>query len=250
MTELAIKELPWDSQFFGFRVGRVDAPGPPIYLPSLLKAAAAQGMRLLYLRVANHKKAGTAPACRNLEQYHIVDNVTLKCSTRRPAPSNDLPGHYTLSRYTDANPDASVVELAIQAGWSSRFKLDPRVGEAAYHRMYRTWIQRSCQGELADAVYSIRDPGGSHVAILTLTTEGKSCSIGLLAVSQAHRGRGLGKSLIRQSHRFADSCGATRISVVTQTKNSAALHLYRSAGFEPRETYAWHHIWVDRHERT
>ncbi|AFY99611.1 GNAT family N-acetyltransferase [Calothrix sp. PCC 6303] len=52
-----------------------------------------------------------------------------------------------------------------------------------------------------------------------------------LFVEEAHRKKGVAKSLIRAAENFARKTGAIRIILATQTSNTAAQSLYESLGY-------------------
>ena len=52
-----------------------------------------------------------------------------------------------------------------------------------------------------------------------------------LCVAEAHRGRGLGASLLEQLLEFAASSGAEDIFLEVRPSNASALHLYKKHGF-------------------
>ena len=56
-----------------------------------------------------------------------------------------------------------------------------------------------------------------------------------LYVSPSHRGQGAGAALVGAARDAARAAGATRLSLVTEPDNRAALGLYRRLGFRPVE---------------
>jgi ribosomal protein S18 acetylase RimI-like enzyme len=52
-----------------------------------------------------------------------------------------------------------------------------------------------------------------------------------LFVEEAHRKKGVAKSLISAAENFARKTGAVRIILATQTSNTAAQSLYESLGY-------------------
>ncbi len=53
-----------------------------------------------------------------------------------------------------------------------------------------------------------------------------------LGVDAAHRGRGIGRSLLRRAVQWASTAKAHRMQLTVITANAAAISLYRHAGFE------------------
>lgn len=53
-----------------------------------------------------------------------------------------------------------------------------------------------------------------------------------LAVAESHRGRGLGRRLLDEVMDQAREAGVEKLYLEVRESNAAAIHLYRSAGFE------------------
>ena len=67
--------------------------------------------------------------------------------------------------------------------------------------------------------------------------------IGLLAVSEPHRGRGIGGALLSESFDYFKNNGVNRLKVVTQADNQSGLNLYLKMGFKKKNLAYWYHIW-------
>jgi ribosomal protein S18 acetylase RimI-like enzyme len=69
--------------------------------------------------------------------------------------------------------------------------------------------------------------------------------IGLVAVDERARGRGVGRELVAAVLSDLRARGLSRASVVTQGMNVGAQRLYQSLGFRTRQLQTWHHLWLD-----
>ena len=86
-------------------------------------------------------------------------------------------------------------------------------------------------------------PDESYVGMLTLgyrTTLTRTVAhIDHVVVDPAHRRRGLGAQLVRAAMAVARAAGASRVDLTSSTSREAAQGLYRSLGFNRRETVNW-----------
>jgi GNAT superfamily N-acetyltransferase len=57
--------------------------------------------------------------------------------------------------------------------------------------------------------------------------------LNVAAVSQAHRGRGIGRHLVSEVERWARGLGCTEVRLNVWAANVRALELYRELGYEP-----------------
>jgi ribosomal protein S18 acetylase RimI-like enzyme len=88
-----------------------------------------------------------------------------------------------------------------------------------------------------NVVFAVRDEVGELMGFCWLVLfdpgTGLEGEVAELYVAEAHRGRGIGRMLVRQATRLFAERGVTLAYVWTRPDNEAAVRLYRSAGFEP-----------------
>ena len=129
--------------------------------------------------------------------------------------------------------------------------MDVRVNDptdlAAFTRLNLAWIDRYFQVEASDR--KVLDQPARIIAdggfVLTLVDEGevvgccallrngeRSFELAKMAVDPAVQGRGLGDRLMLAAVAQARSAGADRLDLLTSSKLTVALALYRKHGFE------------------
>ncbi|UZD23951.1 GNAT family N-acetyltransferase [Algoriphagus halophytocola] len=126
--------------------------------------------------------------------------------------------------------------LALQSGVYSRFKVDARLYSDEFQNLYMNWIDKALKNDMVLTNHE-------YTALLTLSRGKMEASIGLLAVEESARGRGLGKILIKAAESRAYSFGAKRLRVTTQKQNEVACHLYSSLGYELTDQMNIYHFW-------
>jgi putative acetyltransferase len=102
----------------------------------------------------------------------------------------------------------------------------------------------STDADLADLESSYLRPGGSFEVVVDASglvvgtvglfplDEGR-CELRKMYVALSHRGRGLGRRLVRVALDRARELGFRRIELETASRLEAAIHLYESSGFRP-----------------
>jgi GNAT superfamily N-acetyltransferase len=235
--------LPWDSAHFGFPVARIDRGGGGRNdLAAVLGRARDDGVELVY--VFADPDEVVAPAI--LDRFagrHVDERVTLAVDLGAQEAAPDSADFATQSA-PRREPTPALTELAIEAGTCSRFAVDPRIPAGAFRRLYEVWIRRSCLGEAADAVLVTTRPGGDEpLGLATLSIDGDAASVGLVAVAQAARGRGVGSLTMRRAHDWLRARGVRTATVATQGDNGPALRLYRACGYEEVGRKAIYHFW-------
>jgi len=282
---MKLTPLPWDSEFFGFPVVRLDLGAGDAADPALRECLAASPARVVYLFAEDLDDAGRAalaalgavPAARKLTFARPLGGI-----------NPDFPDAV---RPWTGPPSPELEQLAWASGQHSRFRLDPGFAPH-YRRLYRQWLQNSLSGEIADAVLVARatgQPGADGVvgraartegvgapfaagtpgsgtaagpdgrrsgpeaaredwpaiALVTLQATADCGVIGLLAVAGTHRGQGLGAKLLRAAAAWSAARGLGAVRVATQARNEAACRLYRQNGFHLAAAVDVFHLWRD-----
>jgi dTDP-4-amino-4,6-dideoxy-D-galactose acyltransferase len=233
--------LPWDSEFFGIRIARLNCSR----LTSAAAAAAearciAEKINCLYFLAVSDDPSTVSVA--EDHGYRFMDvRVTLSAelTSALPPVAPSGPASVRLCRQDD------IPALRALAGVShreSRFYADPRFADAACDRLYETWIEKSCCG-YADAVF-VADLGGGAAGYAT-AHKGKpgEGSLGLIAVNPEAQGMGLGRKLTAAVLDWGREHGLSLIHVVTQGRNCRAQRMYGRCGFLPDTLQLWYHRW-------
>lgn len=231
-----VEHLQWDSELMGFRVGRLEAGlVDPADLPGCLDGIPGSGFRLVYAPVAWDDLARRQVL--ESRGARLVDRKTtfLKADL---GPEAAWPVGIAASAATDPSP--GLIALALASGHLSRFRVDPGIPEGVFEQLYGTWIRRSLDHDLADAVLVAAGEAG----LVTLRLEGDQAVIGLIAVAADQRGKGLGRSLIQASFAWGRDRGASSLRVVTQGLNRGACALYLASGCRVVQEDAYYHVWV------
>ena len=240
MTDALCRVLDWDSRFFGCRIARVTVP----YLTaescaSILAWCKAHGVECLYFLAAPDDAETSLLA--QAHDFQLVDvRLDFDCHLTagrtpqrkpniRPATERDLP---------------RLRAIASTSHQATRFYFDGRFRREQCDELYRTWIERSCDG-FADAVLVAASECEVSGYITMHLDAGTRARIGLVGVAEASRGRGFGRQLLDAALDWCDSHGRTCISVATQARNVPGVRLYEQAGFQVARVGLWYHRWFD-----
>lgn len=239
-----LRYLDWDSEFFGLQVNEISPKCSLTQLPRTISEAASRGCTVAYWKPPSLQLVGPIWLVNSRVLDQIVFSKDLSQAAATTFQYLGCP-NFTISRLRESTADDDVFGLALQAGWNSRFRVDPRFGNDSFRRLYRRWIDQSCSSVASDAVFVVRDQAGSSPAMVSLSITGNECRIALIAVSPEFRRQGLGRLMMQQSERFAMSRGCDRLIVTTQTNNLAAIKLYKDLGFHESSRVSIFHFWID-----
>ena len=233
--------LPWDTEFFGVRVGRI--------LDERLTATAAreadrwveaEGIECLTFLADPSDRETVAVA--EAAGFRLTDvRVTLDRALPplEPAP----PGGAPEIRPATADDVRALKAIARVGHTETRFYFDGHFPAERCALLYETWIERSVGGwaELVLTADVAGRPAGYVTGHLDGPGEGR---IGILGVAEEARGRGLAAALIRSSLDWFAGRGVRHVSVSTQGRNVAAQRTYQKAGFRTAATRLWYHRWA------
>jgi dTDP-4-amino-4,6-dideoxy-D-galactose acyltransferase len=238
--------LTWDSEFWGFPVGRFDGSVlDSEKLESVLEWCAGNQIRCLYF-AADGTDAETLQRTHGAG-FQFVDvrvdleltgsNLPVKCGTNPEV------------RRVVREEVQAIQKIARQAHHETRFFKDLNFDRSKCEELYARWIHRDFEsGNILGYFPNKRQDAGGYI---TLAMESPGCArIGLIAVEKTLRGQGAGSQLLDAALRTAVEMGAKKIRVATQGTNVPALKLYEKAGFRVRDVKIWFHRWFPARELT
>lgn len=233
-----IETLKWDSEFYGFSIGRIEI-NDIIDYDKLCQVINSSEHALLYLFDKGRKL--DLPQLQNKTQrtVKLMDSkVIFRKETGGLVEESNLKA---IRQVKVCTPE--LVELAYKSGAYSRFRLDDKLPIDKFKEMYKLWIKQSILGTMADAVF------GSYISneltgFVTIKINGKNGTIGLVAVDERFRGKGYGSMLMSAVDVFSIKKGLSNIKVATQLENIAACKFYESNGYNTESVEDIYHIWL------
>jgi dTDP-4-amino-4,6-dideoxy-D-galactose acyltransferase len=227
--------LPWDTEFWGARIGRVAGGGMTAARAEEVDAWAREnGVRCLYF-LADGEDTGAAHAAENAG-YRLMDVRTELARAASPEPAEGV-------RPFRPSDLEALRAIARESHRQTRFYADPGFPDERCDDLYDVWITRSTEG-WADAVLVAESAGrpAGYVSCHADEDEGNG-SIGLIAVAEWARGAGLGATLVRAAVDWCADRALGEIRVVTQGRSVPALRLYERCGFTAASVGLWFHKW-------
>ncbi|MEM7262486.1 MAG: GNAT family N-acetyltransferase [Planctomycetota bacterium] len=237
-----IRRLDFDRDLFGFAVAIIDTPRLRANaLSAALDQLRADGVRLVYWPTDRDPESQEAAA--NAGGFLADYRTTF---TRNLTPASAIPSSVAVERYLESVVPPELEALAISSAEQSRFQTDPRVPDDVFEELYRRWIHNCVAGTQADAVLVVRGDDNEIAGMVTVGTKGDRGDIGLIAVDDRYRGRGLGTSLVNAAIDWSHRAGLSRAQVVTQGKNVGARRLYEKCGYTEEKVEPYWHFWLEQ----
>ena len=233
------RHLAWDSEFWGYPVARLEG--------GLLRG----GMEQAVLDWCHEKKirclyfSAEGADAETLQRAYQAgfQFVDVRTDLELPAfsRSSQIDSHVKPATEVDLE---RIQWIARRAHLDSRFFKDLNFDRQLCEELYTKWIERDFVTGCVWGYFPEEqaDVGG----YITFSKESQeSARIGLIAVEEFLRGRGVGGKLLDAAILKSAEMGAKKIRVATQGTNVAALKLYEKAGFRVCDVKIWFHKWFD-----
>ena len=229
---MTIEQLPWDTDLFGYKVGKIIIARENELEPSLILQ---DTNKLLYI----FSKVQLRNTLLNKLPATLVDEKTelakyFNSSEAIPQLSSHLVEINSL--------DSSIIDLALQSGIYSRFYIDTNFKKDEFRKLYIAWIKKSLSKEIAEKVIAFKQ-NNKFIGLMTICVENNAAVIGLLSVDKEYQRKNIGTQLLNYAAAFSLQNNYSLLNVTTQAANIPAINFYLKNGFQiVKKTYIYH-LW-------
>jgi len=236
MQPTEIKLMTWDTDFFQQKIGRIDCYDET-ELSSLLIQARKENYKLIYV----FGNESLFPSQEVLSEFDgsLVDQKVIYENKKLITKEINFP----VEEYAFSEINEELEQLAYVSGRYSRFHLDRHFHRFDFYQMYKTWIAKSVSKEIADKVFVVYDKN-QICGMITLKISANKGIIGLIAVSDLHRGKGFGQILNDACCNELLQQNINILEVATQKENVNACMFYEKNGFTVQSVTNIYHFWL------
>lgn len=231
---MEIRTLQWDSDFFGLRIGRADILSTE---DSLFLAARREELKQQFelLYVFDPNNIGL-----NANGARLVDEKILYSKPCEPRKQYD-----DIVFFKQVKPTEDLYRLALVSGGYSRFKLDERLPQGSYERLYTRWIENACPKEGTNKqILTFLDTNNIAKGMITIDYQGELGHIGLVAVDNDCQHQGIGGKIMSTLDGYLFDLGVKTLEVPTQKANTDACRWYEKNGFTVQSRTQIYHWWL------
>jgi ribosomal protein S18 acetylase RimI-like enzyme len=238
-----VEYLEWDSQFFGFNIGRINLKKDyltPKALDIALLEARNNHLKCLYLEIAFGLPEVVAYCSEN--KFSLVDLKTTLSKTLFIKKNKFRSENVTHTIKDDYYP--FLKEIVGEISRQSRYFYDPKFGIQNCLRLYEEWLRKSIYEKFCnDMIIYLEDQ--KPVGFITVRVKRGIPFIDLLGVSNGTQKKGIGICLIDEVERSMYKSGYKALKVITQGHNIKALRLYQRKKFKIESVNIFYHKWLD-----
>ena len=240
--------LPWDSEFWGFPIGRVVGNTlTPEHAARVDDWAHDHAVRCVYF-LARPDDPTTTRAAED-GGFRLVD-VRVTMTRRKGAPLPQPAAGAVPVRIRESRPEDVELLCAIarRSHGTTRFYADPNFPNERCADLYATWIERSCNGY--DDVVLVAEVEQVPAGYITCNRPRENAlgTIGLMATDERGRRHGVAASLVAAGLSWLEREGATRIAGGGQARNPGIIRLVERYGFSFKKVDLWFHKWYGVHD--
>ncbi len=229
--------LPWDTEFFGFPIGRIDLDDlDDDAIVATEAEARASGITCLYGSLDPVDVQATARV--QALGYRFVEGATT-FSLRLDEPPIPRPPGIEVRVATAADlPELTPIVESL-APWS-RFAVDPRFPADAAVRIQRAWAERATRDPDGDHSMLVASDDRGIIAFITRTVHPSPRVDG---VGTTARGSGAARYLIEEARAWAGS--VPLLGGPIAARNIPCLRYVSHCGYRVSEVRYLYHRWLD-----
>ncbi|MEO6628824.1 MAG: hypothetical protein ABIP03_09675 [Aquihabitans sp.] len=233
--------LPWDSEFFGMQIGRIDFDD--VDEPAILaceQEARDHGIACLYASLIPVDPTAS---------YHLQNlgyrflEVATTLDLHASEPPIPRPADISVRLGTPDDLPAMTALIDNLATWS-RFAHDPRFGFEAARRMQHAWVERAARDTTGERSLLLAELNDSIVAFLTRCQSPEPI---IDTIGTTARGSGAAGYLVEVCREWGE--GTMPLGGPIAARNVAALRFVGGCNYRPRRVRYIYHRWLDEKVR-
>lgn len=221
-----MKKLAWDSEFFELEIFQAESI-------ELEHVSMPKHADLIY--VFGNAKSCISGFSKSYEEEKVVFSKTLQAEFL----SSDEAIVSIKNKELDLNP---ILELAYQSGQFSRFNLDPKFRRETFFKLYNAWVYNSVYSNFATDILVYQE-NEKVFGFVSYTIKDGYGEIGLIAVSQNYRSKGIGRKLLSYVENQLLKNNIYILRIPTQSANENACFFYEKVGYKIYTKTNISHFW-------
>jgi len=236
--------LKWDTDFFGFRIGRVNSQKLDLnVIESIYAWSESNSIECLYFQA----DAGDPQTIRLAEDngFRIVEiRLIMERSLRDWNPKTRAKASEAIQiRQVQTGDLPAVQQIAKSSYVDSRYYFDACFPIEKWQAYYATWVKKSCEGG-ADLVL-IAEQESEVIGFITglVNKEKMEGHYELTGVKESARRSGIGQELFRSGLDWYVRAGVKNVWLATQGRNVATQRMVQRNGFITKSCLMYYHKW-------
>ena len=236
LLENNVEELKWDSDFFGYKIGRIKISEKFFYDRNEL-----EDYKLIY--IFDNTKNSNKKEIENIGGKLVDVKTELVCEIKENNDEVEEIKDFSINTLGKEDFNKDTIDLSLEAGKYSRFKKDNNFKKNEFKKLYTKWIENSLNRINCFEVIGIRQKNKIIGLVSLSKISDEELSISLIAVNKNFQNKGFGTALVKKAIEIAKKGNFKRLSVTTQEDNINAMKFYQKLNFVIRKKESIYHLW-------
>ncbi len=237
---MEIEKLIWDTEFFGFNVGKIIIYDENDFLPlEFKKQAHAENYKLIYVFKYFKMFSWTKVIDAELEMVDIMLTMSKKFDSN---DYKDIPFNFRTELSKQELKEC--YHIAEQTATVSRFYQEKNIGTEKTKALYRKWIDNALNKSFSDGLFLEKESNiVSGIHLIKTDKINKNGHFTLTGVNPKNIGQGIGKKLWLQSYAYwANEIKPKKIISPFSFQNFNSFNFHLKLGFNKIEDikYIYH----------
>lgn len=230
-----IELVPWDTENFGIKVGRLIC-NESLDFDKALTVAKNNGYRLLYCTIEDENNE---PEWLRLNAF-LADTKLIY--------QKEIKAEHALSAecesYNSGEVSPELYDLAFESGKYSRYRTDRKMPKEIFQKLYTIWIEQSVRKQIANDVIVLKKDEMIRGMVTYKLKEKLVAEVGLIAVNPSDSKRGFGTMLLENLEQRLALQNIRFIEIPTQLMNKPACRFYEKNKYRIINRKKIYHIWL------
>lgn len=226
--------LKWDSDFFGYKIAKINSSVGPDRLNTVLFELHKNGVELVYFN-----STFNLGLYEHYKNYEIDRSVSLSKVLKEKKVLNP-----NVKFFIEKEPTFKMLELSRRIARRSRFYVDPNIPNSKVYDLYEIWLNKSVS-ESGTNTTLIYEKDAEILGFATIRIEnGNEGRIPLMGVAAENEGKGISFILMQAIETYLMEQNCKVLKSATQSKNLKALKVYQRFGISCEESFNINHLWL------
>jgi len=237
LQETDVEELKWDSDFFGYKVGKLDLQNSIDFDFNFL----TEPYRLIYSFI-NPINSEASKKLIEIGGKFLDRKTEYKLNLSESEVKKIKNENLNFKFLSENDLNEELVSLSYEAGKNSRFKLDSNFVNNEFEKLYDVWLKKSLNKEIAFETIGMYQ-FEKLIGFITLSKKYDGANIGLISVHPEYQNKGIGSDLLNYCFDYLKNKNYDFLYVTTQGLSEQATNFYERNGFKLLNQTDIYHIW-------
>lgn len=233
--KITLKELSWDTQFFGVKSAKAVLYEPLENTEWLIVQDYFSKYQFISIENRNSEPVNARFIGKDTNAFLADVNIQFV---------KPLSGNKDTDKGIFIGNNLEYTEKLLRIGRYeySKFLEDPELAKRNGTAVYTHWLVNSFNRQ--DKYFALsKDENGAINGYILYSFDNESCMIELIAVDSAKKNKGIGTKLFNAVENTAYNNGCKEIKVGTQIRNLGAINFYNKMGCRQTGCHQVYHLW-------